>query len=109
MTSGEATVRRAPDVAFVSIAVETRARTPRETQQLNADAMSAVQQRVAKAAGLTKRTKPHTLRHSYANRLLDGGANLFHVKELMGHESLATTEKYLHAQASRLKADVDRL
>ena len=50
VTSGEATVRRAPDVAFVSIAVETRARTPRETQQLNADAMSAVQQRVAKAA-----------------------------------------------------------
>src|SRR6476620_6753924 len=50
VTSGEATVRRTPDVAFVSIAVETRARTPRETQQLNADAMSAVQQRVAKAA-----------------------------------------------------------
>ena len=48
VTSGEATVRRAPDVAFVSVAVETRARTPRETQQLNADAMSAVQQRVAK-------------------------------------------------------------
>jgi len=49
VTSGEAIVRRAPDVAFVSIAVETRARTPRETQQLNADAMSSVQQRVAKA------------------------------------------------------------
>ena len=43
VTSGEATVRRAPDVAFVSIGVETRARTPREAQQLNADAMSAVQ------------------------------------------------------------------
>src|SRR6478735_4659028 len=50
VTNGEATVRRTPDVAFVSIAVETRARTPREAQQLNADAMSAVQQRVAKAA-----------------------------------------------------------
>ena len=49
VTSGEATVRRAPDIAFVSIAVETRARTPREAQQLNADAMSSVQQRVAKA------------------------------------------------------------
>ena len=49
VTSGEATVHRAPDIAFVSIAVETRARTPREAQQLNADAMSSVQQRVAKA------------------------------------------------------------
>jgi uncharacterized protein YggE len=49
VTNGEATVRRAPDVAFVSIAVETRARTSKEAQQQNADAMTAVQQRIAKA------------------------------------------------------------
>ena len=48
VTNGEATVRRAPDVAFVSIAVETRARVSKEAQQQNADAMSAVQQRIAK-------------------------------------------------------------
>lgn len=48
VTSGEATIQRAPDQAFVSLSVETRAKTPRDAQQLNADAMSAVQQRVAK-------------------------------------------------------------
>jgi uncharacterized protein YggE len=46
VTSGEAIVRRAADQAFVSIAVETRARTPRDTQQQNADAMTSVQQRL---------------------------------------------------------------
>lgn len=53
VTTGEATVRRAPDQAFVSIAVETRARTPREAQAQNAAAMTAVQQRVA-SAGIPK-------------------------------------------------------
>ena len=49
VTNGEATVQRIPDVAYVSIAVETRARSPREAQQQNAQAMSAVQQRVSSA------------------------------------------------------------
>jgi uncharacterized protein len=49
VTTGEANVRRAPDQAFVTIAVETRARAPRDAQQQNAEAMTAVQQRVARA------------------------------------------------------------
>jgi hypothetical protein len=49
VTSGEAIVRRAPDQAFVTVAVETRARSPRDAQKQNADAMSAVQQRVSRA------------------------------------------------------------
>ena len=49
VTNGEATIQRVPDVAYVSIAVETRARSPREAQQQNAQAMSAVQQRVTSA------------------------------------------------------------
>jgi uncharacterized protein YggE len=53
VTTGEATVRRAPDQAFVTVAVETRARSPRETQQSNADAMTAVQARLSRA-GLAK-------------------------------------------------------
>ncbi len=48
VTSGEALVRRPADQAFVSIAVETRARTPRETQQQNAEAMTSVQQRLSR-------------------------------------------------------------
>jgi len=52
VTTGEGTVRIAPDQAFVSITAESRARTPREAQRLNADAMSAVQQKL-KAAGFS--------------------------------------------------------
>jgi uncharacterized protein YggE len=50
VTTGEAVVRRAPDQAFVTIAVETRARSPRDAQRQNAESMSAVQQRLAAAA-----------------------------------------------------------
>lgn len=53
VTMGEATVRRAPDQAFVTIAVETRAKTPREAQQQNAQAMTSVQQRLG-AIGIPK-------------------------------------------------------
>lgn len=53
VTTGDATVRRAPDQAFVSVAVETRAKTPREAQTQNAQAMASVQQRIA-AAGIPK-------------------------------------------------------
>ena len=53
VTTGEATVRRAPDRAFVTIAVDTRARTPRDAQQQNAQAMTTVQQRLG-AAGIPK-------------------------------------------------------
>ena len=49
VTSGEAVVRRAPDRAFVTVSVETRAKSPREAQRLNAEAMTAVQQRLTQA------------------------------------------------------------
>jgi len=53
VTSGEATVKRAPDQAFVMLAVETRARAPRDAQRLNAEGMTAVQQRLT-AAGIPR-------------------------------------------------------
>jgi uncharacterized protein len=53
VTTGEAVVRRAPDQAFVTIAVETRARSPRDAQRVNAEGMTAVQQRLA-TAGVPK-------------------------------------------------------
>jgi integrase/recombinase XerC len=67
-----------------------------------------VVKRWARSCGLPPGVTPHTLRHSFATHLLDGGADLKTVQQLLGHESLATTQIYTHLSIERLKTAVDR-
>ena len=75
----------------------------RHGERLN---VRSVRRKLAKylaAAGLDPSCSPHTLRHSFATHMLDRGADLRAVQELLGHRSLSTTQIYTHVTANRLK------
>jgi integrase/recombinase XerC len=77
-------------------------------RRMTVQAISDVVQKYWKASGFPIHVTPHKFRHSYATHLLDRGADLRSVQELLGHASLSTTQIYTHVSTQRMKQVYDK-
>src|ERR1035437_1733299 len=76
--------------------------------RLTTRAIEMMIKKYAVKAGIEKKVTPHTLRHSFATHLLDRGADLRSVQELLGHANLSTTQIYTHLSINKLKREYDK-
>jgi integrase/recombinase XerC len=77
-------------------------------RRLTTRSIARMLEKCLRQTGLDRRTTPHTLRHSFATHLLDQGADIRSVQELLGHKSLVTTQIYTHVSTASLKAAYEK-
>jgi integrase/recombinase XerC len=80
----------------------------RQRQRLTARSVGRILKQLAVACGIATPISPHGLRHTFATHMLDAGADLRSVQELLGHRNLSTTQKYTHVSINRLMETYDK-
>lgn len=80
----------------------------RRGKQLSRNMIFMILKDHAQKAGISKTVSPHTFRHSFATHLLENGADLRSIQQMLGHESITTTEIYMHLDKSHLKQVVEK-
>ena len=88
--------RKSEDILFLN----------KSGRQLSRVSIFNIVKRQALAAGITKEISPHTFRHSFATHLIEGGADLRQVQQMLGHADILTTEIYTHIDSSTWQRDV---
>ena len=80
----------------------------RRGKQLTRNMIFLIIKELAEKAGVEKKVSPHTFRHSFATHLLENGADLRSIQQMLGHESITTTEIYMHVDKSFLKGVIEK-
>lgn len=80
----------------------------RRGKQLTRNMIFIIIKELTKKAGIKKKVSPHTFRHSFATHLLENGADLRSIQQMLGHESITTTEIYMHVDKSFLKEVIEK-
>jgi integrase/recombinase XerC len=76
--------------------------------RLTARSVGRLMKRYARHSGIFRKVSPHSLRHTFATHLLDAGADIREIQEMLGHSSLSTTQRYTHISAGKLMEVYDK-